>query len=339
MVTQRPRRPRGGAEKGGAGSVSSAGLIATMPTRISGQRAALSKPIFRREVIQTVVGTSAFTAVNYPINAGLAQMFLWLSSEARRYEKYRFRHLAFLYTNSVAPNNATDASGNVALAFDADVLDSAPATLQAMMQNESALLFSPYDKSRLVVDPGVLARRGWLYTRAGGVPTGADAKTYDLGSLILAQTGCSTNGLGVLSVEYIVEFDVPQEPPVIGQKATGSSGLTASALFGTDIANSAGSVAGWTFNTAGTVATCAVAGEYLITARHAGTVIVNGSATVGGTATSTSVSAVVNSAGTIALWQFVVRATVGQTIAPAIDSATTLTSSAWRFAAYPYALA
>ncbi len=314
-------------------------LPAAAPQQSSGQRHQ-SSVCARRELVQQVVGTAAFTAVAYPINAGLAQMFAWLSSDAKRYEKYRFRRLAFEYINSVGPADATNAGGNVCMAVDYDVLDSVPVTLQQMNQNETAKLFSPYDKVRMELDPASIMRRGWLYTRNGGVPTGADAKTYDLGSLLLAQSGTSTNGLGNLFVDYEVELDVPQDVPIDGQHVVATAGLTATTLFGSAQSTNIG-VPNWTFAAAGDVATCAVAGEYLITMNLTGTVFVVtlAGSSVGGTATSTECAALTDAAQTSATYTFIVRAAVGQTISPAINSATTITQSNVRFRPYRYSLA
>ncbi len=327
------KRYGGGA---GAQSVVSAVIPAARAMTSGGQRHE-TRVCTRRELVQQVVGTAAFSAVNYPINAGLGQMFAWLSSEARRFEKYRFRKLMFEYVNSVGPADATNAGGNVAFAVDLDVLDAVPASLQGMMQNENAMVFSPYDKIRLVVDPADLARRGWLYTRVGGVPSGADAKTYDLGSFILAQTGTSTNGLGNLFVEYEVELDVPQEAPSVSQKSTGTTSLTASALVGADAANSAGSVATWVASSASTF-TCAVAGSYLFAHKFVGTVLATSGSAYGNTGTATVNSSAnqycIDSGALLGEGLVVVTAQVGQTFIPSIASATTVTSSVWRIAAY-----
>lgn len=335
-VRRRNRNPRP-VQGGGALSAQVNPILpAAAPQQTSGQRHE-TRVCARRELVQQVVGTSAFTAVNYPINAGLGQMFAWLSSDARRFEKYRFRRLAFEYVNSVGPADTTNSPGNVVFAVDFDVLDSAPVTLQGMMQNETAKLFSPYDKVRMELDPADLNRRGWLFTRVGGVPSGADAKTYDLGSLVLAQSGCSTNGLGNLFVDYVVELDVPQEVPVDGQRINGTAGLTAASLIGSDAA--AAGNPNWTITSSSTL-TCAVAGEYLFWVALVGTVLsatIGGSAP-GGTATSTECIAIVDGAQTAADYMFVVRAQVGQTLVPGINGATTITSAIWRISSYKYSL-
>lgn len=334
---RRQRRRSRAVQYSGAQTSSGPMIPASMPQQSSGQRHD-TRLCARRELIQQVVGNTGFTTTLLPINAGLSQMFAWLSSDARRYEKYRFKELAFEYVNSVGPADATNAGGNVCLAVDFDALDSAPGTLQSMNQNETVRLFSPYDKVRMVVDPVDLSRRGWLYTRFGGVPSGSDAKTYDLGSLILATSNTSTNGLGNLFVDYVVELDVPQDVPVVGQKINCSTALSATALFGTT--HTTTGIPTWTSDTAGVNLTCAVSGEYLFSLLITGTTVVctTGGSSVGGTATSSEIYAAADGSATTAMYQFITRAEIGQTISPQINSAASISSVVVRVSAYRFNL-
>lgn len=310
----------------------------SMAPVFSGPARAQTVPVRGRELIQTVTGASSFAPVLYPINAALAQMFAALSPEARRYEKYRFKRLAFEYLNSVSPADPTNAGGNISMAVDFDVLDSAPPTIQLLSQNRTNISFSPYTPVRMELSPADLQRRGWLFTRLGGVPSGADAKTYDLGNLILAFSGTSTNGLGLLYVDYEVELDVPQSIPIEGQKSVASAGLTASALAGT--APTVTGVVNWTASSASTW-TCAVAGDYEFEHVLVGTVFVattNGCG-IGGTATPVAkFIGIADAAQTGAVFSYVVRAKVGDTVVPSINSATTVTSSTTRISQYDSSL-
>jgi len=333
-VTRRARQ-----RAGGMNSNASVAQPITMAGAISGgaRRDSTLRVCRRRELIQTVTGSSAFASViQLPINPGLAQMFLWTSKEARQFEKYRFRRLAFEYENSVGPADATNAGGNLAMMVDFDALDSAPVTMQALAQNHVNSIFSPYEKVRLEVPQAELVKIGWLYTRLGGVPTGADQKTYDMGQFILAASGTSTNGLGLLFVDYEVELDEPQEAPILCQRIAATAGMSASALVGSDAANATGSIPMWTLTSASTL-TCAIAGDYLMDIGITGTVLTDVNA-VGGTATSTiaAASSAVDAAAVNTVATILVRASVGQTVAPTLTSATTVTAVSWRIAPWNY---
>lgn len=293
--------------------------------------------VTHREYVAEVPGAAAWTTTAYVIQPALQALFNWLASIAGNFEKYRFRRLRFCYETE----SATSQAGSVVLAIDYDAVDAAPASKQAALSYKSSVRSAPWQECCLDCDLSVDAQRDLLYTRSGAVPSGSDQKLYDLGQLFVGVQN-SAGATGELWVEYTIELHTPQQSVSstnpISSKSTGTTSLTATALVGADAAFATGSNAGWALTSASTM-TCTIAGDYLFVNRLAGTTIVNGSSTMGGTATTTVLGRVVDAAAAIAISMNAVRAQVGQTIVPTIDSAAALTSSVWRIATYQYGLA
>lgn len=303
------------------------------------------------DLIIPVYGNTTFGCNAYPINGGLASMFPWAANDGRRFEKYRLKALEYRYVAAISEYN-TNAPGNVGMAIDFDSLDSVPTTMVAHQQNRVKSFCAPYDSARrlpvlggniLRVPAADLARRGWLYNRTGSVPSGADAKTYDLGSLLVAVTGsASTDLIGNIFVHAVIEYDVQQNVTAVGSKWSNTAGLDADSLVGT-VANgilSTGSNAGWSQTDPDTF-TCTVAGTYMVSASIIGTTLVSTTLNVGsrGTATVSVDGACANAAATQVIGQVVVSATVGQTFKPALTSAASVASAGFRFAEYNLAAA
>jgi hypothetical protein len=260
-------------------------------------------------------------------------LFVWLAQIAVNYDKYKFRRLRFCYETE----SATSQAGSVVLVIDPDVLDAAPLSKHGALSYEMKTRTAPWQPCCLDFDIARAAQRDLMFVRGGAVPTGADQRLYDLGNLFVGTQNCS-GSTGELWVEYEVELHAPQANTTpISSKWTGSTSLTASALVGADAAYVTGSNAGWTLTSASTL-TCTVAGDYLFTLRVTGTVLVTSSTDWGGTATLTVLSRVTNSGQTLSQVDYAVRAQIGQTVIPAVDSATTVTAVTGRIARYQYGL-
>lgn len=150
-------------------------------------------------------GTTAggFKADSYAINPANSTTFPWLSSIANLFDKYKFHKLRFFFIN----NSPTSIAGNVTMAVDFDTLDSAPANGVAMSNLAKFTSFAPWKSEELVIPVARPSNNAWLYT-ASTIPTGADAKTYNLGNFIVSTEGLSTTSYltGYLCVEYDVEL-------------------------------------------------------------------------------------------------------------------------------------
>lgn len=292
--------------------------------------------IRHREYIAELPGATAFTATTYVCQPALQTMFNWLGTIAGNWEKYRFRRLRFIYETE----SGTTQTGAVILVFDPDVLDAAPASKQAALSYKFFTRSPAWKECSLDIAVQEL-QRDWMYTRPGAVPTGADQKLYDVGNLHACVVG-SSGATGELYVEYEIELVAPQQSvsstnPLSG-KVSATAGLTATALVGTDAAYTSGSNVGWALTDASTF-TCTIAGSYLFTVTITGTVLAATSSLDTGTSTITQVQKIGNAAATTAVHCSLVKAQVGQTFIPAIDSATTVTAVTWRIALYNYALA
>jgi hypothetical protein len=156
-----------------------------------------------KEYVADLTSTGAgYQVSSFRINAGIPTTFPWLYNLAANFEKYKFRKLHFVYHSSVA----TTTSGSVMLAIDLDALDSAPATKAQMLQMNKVVRSNVWEGCRSEVPQSV----GQLFIRTGAVPAGADAKTYDVGSLFVALSGVDAGVAGEVWFEYEVELHTPQ---------------------------------------------------------------------------------------------------------------------------------
>lgn len=286
-----------------------------------------------REYVAEVPGATAWTVTSYVVQPALQTLFVWLASIAGNFEKYRLRALRFYYETE----SATSQAGSVVFAFDFDALDAAPTSKQAALSYKNHVRSAPWAPVCLQVDLRD-AQRDFYYTRSGAVPSGADQKTYDVGVLHVGVQN-SSGSTGELHVEYDIELHDPQPnvTPISG-KITGTTGLSSSALVGSDAAYATGSNVGWALTSSSTL-TATIAGTYLFAMKFAGTTLVGGAMVTGGTSTLVASGGVVNSAGTEYDGWIVLTAQVGQTFIPALSSAASVTSSALRLGLYQAALA
>jgi hypothetical protein len=297
---------------------------------VSGNRGMQSLLISHREYVAEVPGTTAWTVTSYVVQPALQTLFVWLASIAANFEKYRFRSLRFVYENE----SSTAQAGSVVYAFDFDALDSAPLSKQAALSYKDRMRIAPWLPGAMAVDLRD-QQRDFYYTRSGSVPSGADAKTYDVGVLHVGTQNCS-GSTGELHVEYTLELHNPQPNvnPVSG-KSSGTTSLTAAALFGGDAAYASGSNIGWAITSASTL-TCSVAGSYLFQVTITGTTLVGTGLNVGALSSATieTTGLTVIAASTSATGFVVVTAQVGQTFIPGITSAASVTACVWRVASY-----
>lgn len=171
----------------------------------AGQSKALR--IHQMERIANVVSHSttagAFKADSYAINPANSTTFPWLSGIASLFDKYKFHKLRFFFIN----NSPTSIAGNVTMAVDFDTLDAVPANGVAMSNLAKFVSFAPWKAEELVIPVQRPSNNSWLFT-ASSVPSGADAKTYNLGNFLISTEGITTTEYlsGYLCVEYDVEL-------------------------------------------------------------------------------------------------------------------------------------
>lgn len=161
--------------------------------------------IVRREYLQDINASSAFTVTELAINPGLVQTFPWLSQTANAYDIYKFRRLRFCYMN----RDTSADKGSVAIAFDPNPDDPAPTTQQQIDNFDTRAVTTPWADACFDVPPYDLGRLKKFLVRDSLVA--AELATYDLGSLFIATSGQTGTGkIGELWVEYEVQFSAPQ---------------------------------------------------------------------------------------------------------------------------------
>jgi hypothetical protein len=158
----------------------------------------------------------------------MSYTFPWLSTLARRFEKYRFKSVTFHY----CPLVPTTATGYVLLAYDGDAGDNFPASRFEAENLGVTARVSPWDATSLSIPANYLNRT--LFVRGGDVPSGQDIKTFDCGTLYVFSTS-STYPSGDLYVDYEVELSMPcLEPNILGSvSSSGAAGVDLTHIWGT----------------------------------------------------------------------------------------------------------
>ena len=171
------------------------------------------------DVIPTTTGfqTQYFQA----INPGLSTLFPWFSQIASFFEEYEMLQLVFYFKSMVTEGNAT-AAGTIIMATQYNPTNAAFTAKQYMENYDFANSGKVTDNIMHGVecDPAKRGGSPTEYIRTGGVPTGQDPKTFDLGVFQIATVGCPANlNLGEIWVEYRVRLSkskvlLPGQNPV-----------------------------------------------------------------------------------------------------------------------------
>lgn len=206
------------------------------PQFVSGKR---NNIVCHREYIGDLTGSSSFAIASYPINPGQATTFPWLSAVAQNYERYKMHGMIVEFrTTSSEYNTSTAALGTVIIATDYNVLDTTFTTKQQMENFEGAMSAKPSVSMMHGVECQRTAVADELYVRTGALPSGADARLYDLGQVEIATTGMSSAYvIGEVWITYCVEFMTPHIQDQAGGSVasfhTVRSGVSNSSPFGT----------------------------------------------------------------------------------------------------------
>jgi hypothetical protein len=164
-----------------------------------------------QEQVATVEGSVTFNATQYHINPGLS-LYTWLSTQAKGWEKYRFKTFEVVYVPAEA---VTTTSGSVYICLDYDPTDAAPQTLAGLSTYETQYNGRVYDSVSCRADvkrmfDGVQAKK----IRCG--PVAGDLQLYDAATFSLATVSCAnTNAIGQLWVYYEIELISRQTEPTI----------------------------------------------------------------------------------------------------------------------------
>ena len=206
----------------------------------SGQSIIVRHKEFLGDVIGGSTGANFNIGSRYYLNPGLAASFPWLSSVAQQYQEYSWKGIVFHFVStsgqSVASTNTS--LGSVMLHTDYRVTAPAPTNKQELLNEYFASDAKPAESfiHPIECDPKENPYNV-QYVRAGAVPAGEDAKTYDLGVVNVATQGLPSNNLNVgeLWVSYEVELKKPQLTGgvTLGYHAQSTTGLDASHPLGT----------------------------------------------------------------------------------------------------------
>jgi len=290
--------------------------------------------VCHEEYVGTITGSVAFAATAYEINPGNPILFPWLAQIAARYESYRFNKLQV----RLNARCATSTIGIQVLTVDYDASDPAPTSMVQARAYRSCVADVPWQHLMFSAVGEDLHKAKTNYVRvAASQPAGTDIKLYDVGNLFVIREGqASTDVISEVVVTYDVSLMTPQQDGLSGLSAStsGSAGLTASVLFGTNAVVDTDSTLPITINAAGDTVTFEVACELLASGWLVGTTLV-GTFTNAGTATCTTLNAVLNSAGTQDMGLIRIVASAGQTWKPAITSAAAVSTSTWKITSYP----
>lgn len=199
-----------------------------------------------REFITDITGSVNFLNTSVPIQPGLPTLFPWLQILAQAFEEYTMMGLVFEYrpSSGTALTSASSALGVVIFATNYDVLDGPFTNKQQMESYEYSTSTVPFASCIHAVECKRSSRPvNTLFTRTSVVPSGGDARLYDVGSFQYATQGMqSVYVVGELWVTYDIKFSKPRIPPSIGVQSyihfTEGAANTASAAnpFGTTAA-------------------------------------------------------------------------------------------------------
>jgi len=176
--------------------------------------------IRHREYLADISSTTSFTNQSFALNPGLATSFPWLSAIADQFEQYHWNGMIwdFISTSADALNSTNTALGQVAMATDYDAADAAYSNLQQMLSTTFANSGKPSNRLMHAIECAPNATpMEWYYVRSSSVPSGKDARLYDLGNFQIATTGSQAAAvIGQLWVTYDVTFQKKQMNNILG---------------------------------------------------------------------------------------------------------------------------
>jgi hypothetical protein len=171
-----------------------------------GQRVVHKELIDGAVVINSAYSAAAVT--RYAINPGMSDIFPWLSTIAKQYEKYKVHRLRFIYVPYVASSTA----GTAMMMVDYNVQDPVPTTETQFMdhpRSTTCSIWEPLAYSCSVRDIHSSSKE--LYIRSTNVA--GDLKTFDAGRFFFLINNGSGSTCGKLYVEYDIELLIPQLGP------------------------------------------------------------------------------------------------------------------------------
>lgn len=168
-----------------------------------------------REFITNIRTSAAFEISEFIINPGLVTTFPYLANIAQNFQEYEFRGLVFEYksTSTMAITSSTNTSmGAIMMAAQYRADATSFVNKQQLLNEMWSADARPSDNFMLPIEckPDENPLR-MQYVRGGPVPSGQDAKLYDLAKLTVASAGSQNeNTVGELWATYEVVLKKPQ---------------------------------------------------------------------------------------------------------------------------------
>lgn len=158
----------------------------------------------------TINASVSYSVVTLLLQPGLGTLFSWLFTIAQLYDGYEFTALDIIFVPDVSAFAADGSAGRLTLAVDYDVMGTPPISMaNAMLTNPNVPAMGSSTVT-LRLDPKRL-NTAMKYVRAGLVPPGGDAKSYDAGKLYVCTEGFQdANVIGNIFARYKIKFYNPR---------------------------------------------------------------------------------------------------------------------------------
>jgi len=205
---RKPMRAIRALEPSTQGNTSLAPVAVGRTTRFRPPRTSCAMKHTNSEFISTITSsavTNAFSATEFQVNPGFANVFPWLSTEALRWQQYKFTKLQFRFVT----RQATSTAGSVIMAPIYNVLELAPTTEQLATNTANAIEDVVWKNITCKVDcssgHAFGARKMVRDSSVAG-----DLANYDMCNFFISTVGLpSLTVIGKLWVDYTVEFYGP----------------------------------------------------------------------------------------------------------------------------------
>jgi len=170
------------------------------------------------EYIRDITSSSTIGAFNldsFTVNPAIITTFPWLAQMAQYFEYYEVEGLLFRFQSLSADSVGTTntAIGSIMSAFLYDTLDTPITSKQQLLQYDGSCDAKISESMIVGVECDPKERASSKLYIAPTVPSNADAKTYNLGNLVIATQGlqAASQTVGELWVHYRIKFHMAKQ--------------------------------------------------------------------------------------------------------------------------------
>jgi len=171
--------------------------------------------VSHREYVADVVSSgSGFTYTQYVNNPGVSTTFPWLAGLAKKFQRYRFRQLAYVFKTMSSEYASGSALGSVIISTNTNVLDAAFPNKADMENTAGACSAKPSENLMhgIECESSQLNLKYWFTRDDTNVPPAAASLNYDQSVTTVATQGLSAPAgtvIGELWITYTVELSQP----------------------------------------------------------------------------------------------------------------------------------